>query len=101
MRSYFTRGKKQFTGEEETKDCCICMAEFEGQDELVELKCNANHVFHLDCMLGWFQRLKGESKDMTCPLCRALVSVPKKGEVQPEAAQNESEQEPAADLEAA
>ena len=44
---------------QETKnECAVCILDFEGLDELIELKCAASHIFHLDCLLGWFSKLK-------------------------------------------
>jgi hypothetical protein len=45
--------------------CPICLAEFEGEDEICKSKNEeCQHLFHLDCMVEWLM------KHDECPLCR-------------------------------
>ncbi|PHU16618.1 hypothetical protein BC332_12313 [Capsicum chinense] len=51
-------------------DCCICLGEFEQQDDTCELILSACcHRFHVGCVLPWLF-----AKNMTCPLCRTNIS---------------------------
>lgn len=43
-------------------ECCICMENFVGTEEIVETECN--HVFHKQCCQEWLQQAR------TCPVCR-------------------------------
>ena len=47
--------------------CVICMADFENDDQIVELDCVGKHILHLDCMLQWLK--SGQNKALKCPLC--------------------------------
>ena len=51
----------------ETK-CAICLVDFEQGDKVTQLKCNAGHIFHTECIIGWIQMGKN-----TCPICRAPI----------------------------
>uniref|UniRef100_A0A7C9A688 RING-type E3 ubiquitin transferase n=1 Tax=Opuntia streptacantha TaxID=393608 RepID=A0A7C9A688_OPUST len=53
----------------ECTDCAVCLAEFEGGEELRILpKCN--HAFHVPCIDTWLK------SHINCPLCRAPVVAP-------------------------
>jgi hypothetical protein len=43
-------------------ECCICMENFVGTEEIVETECN--HVFHKRCCREWLRQAR------TCPVCR-------------------------------
>ncbi|KAG0495984.1 hypothetical protein HPP92_000675 [Vanilla planifolia] len=45
--------------------CCICLAKYADDDELLELPCN--HFFHKECVDKWLQI------NALCPLCKAEV----------------------------
>ncbi|MBA0799525.1 hypothetical protein Gohar_010037 [Gossypium harknessii] len=51
--------------EETGKDCCICLEEFEVDEEGREMPCK--HVFHSSCIEKWLE-IHG-----TCPICRFLM----------------------------
>lgn len=61
--------KKQ---EPEPEMCPICFDEIRSKSERVKLCCKGGvgHVYHIDCIKGWFER----DKD-TCPMCRDKVPV--------------------------
>ena len=48
-----------------TKECCICMEEFNRLDTIVETKCR--HIFHKNCCREWLRQSR------TCPVCRADI----------------------------
>ena len=43
--------------------CCICLANYENNDELRELPCS--HLFHKDCVDKWLKI------NALCPLCKS------------------------------
>ena len=43
-------------------ECCICMENFVGTEEIVATECN--HVFHKQCCREWLRQAR------TCPVCR-------------------------------
>lgn len=45
--------------------CCICLINYEDEDELRELTCS--HLFHKDCVDKWLKI------NATCPLCKCEV----------------------------
>ena len=48
--------------------CSICLADYEKEDELTQLKCDEKHYFHSECIIGWIQ-----SGQNVCPLCREPI----------------------------
>ena len=53
--------------EDEQFECAICLAYFEDTDQVVPLRCNLEHVFHLECLLSWADH------NYTCPICRQPI----------------------------
>ena len=51
-----------------TKDCAICMGEFDEHAEVTPLPCNIKHYFHTDCIAQW---LKTRPE---CPICRGQLT---------------------------
>lgn len=49
-----------------SKDCSVCLAQFEGDDQLRLLPACA-HAFHAACIDAWL------ATNLTCPLCRASI----------------------------
>ena len=47
--------------------CVICWLDYGEGDKLAEFPCSGNHIFHLDCLYGWFNR------SASCPLCRTSL----------------------------
>eukprot|EP00347_Sterkiella_histriomuscorum_P023508 403334381 len=47
--------------------CAICLVQFEDEDVIEELNCNHRHIFHPQCLRGWFEKKK------QCPLCKMDV----------------------------
>ena len=47
-----------------TKECVICLALFEENDEIALLKCHESHIFHMCCIFEWIKR------NTWCPVCR-------------------------------
>lgn len=57
-------GIKKYKSEEENKftSCCVCMTDFENDDEIRDCPCS--HVYHVGCIDEWFKQKP------TCPVCR-------------------------------
>lgn len=51
--------------EKKTKECCICMVDFEDQEPIRYLPCM--HYYHLECIDDWLMR------SFTCPSCMEPV----------------------------
>jgi hypothetical protein len=51
---------------ESPHSCCICVAEFEMDEELILLE-TCSHQFHSECLVSWFRRSD------QCPICRKVV----------------------------
>ncbi len=47
-----------------TTDCAVCLSEFSREELVRELVCS--HIFHSDCIQGWFMK----ARSAACPLCR-------------------------------
>lgn len=52
----------------ETDFCCICMLQFEVEDNVKVMPCNKKHVFHNNCIDKWL------SHNKACPTCRTEIS---------------------------
>jgi len=63
----FTTVASQLVKQTSDPACVICQAEFAEHDQVVELECDARHIFHADCLRPWFE------KQLTCPICRESV----------------------------
>lgn len=72
----FKKGRKKFKKKKEKSQkqkevdkeiCPICQVDFEDKDEVIELKCSQNHIFHEACIKDWLV-LKQD-----CPLCRKEI----------------------------
>lgn len=69
MNHILTEWKRAFNIEDREKtgnECSICLMSFAKGEEIIELKCSDNHIFHAECLKTW---MDAESK--TCPLCRS------------------------------
>lgn len=66
---YFYRGQAECEKylNESPHSCCICMAEFEMEEELILLE-KCSHQFHSECLMSWVRR-SGQ-----CPICRKAVN---------------------------
>ena len=58
-----TEKERVISGEDAV--CCICIANYENEDELRELACS--HLFHKDCVDKWLKI------NALCPLCKSEV----------------------------
>ncbi|KAJ7966111.1 E3 ubiquitin-protein ligase [Quillaja saponaria] len=58
-----TEKERVISGEDAV--CCICLAKYENNDELRELRCS--HFFHKDCVDKWLKI------NALCPLCKGEV----------------------------
>lgn len=47
----------------EGRECAICLSVFQHDEQVIQLKCNRTHVYHLDCIEQWV--LEG---NLVCPL---------------------------------
>lgn len=50
-----------------TLECAICLNEFQHWDK-IRLLPKCQHVFHTDCIDGWFLR------NLNCPICRSKLT---------------------------
>ena len=39
--------------------CSFCLMEYEQEDELVQLKCHRNHLYHRECFKSFLEHIKG------------------------------------------
>ena len=60
---------------DEGKDCPICLEVFTDEDQVVQLKCNAQHIFHYKCMQQYLCYEDGPLMQKQCPLCRSNVQI--------------------------
>eukprot|EP00347_Sterkiella_histriomuscorum_P019846 403340079 len=44
--------------------CIICLDDIKLEDMVVQLKCSKDHIYHFECLKGWFR------EKSSCPLCR-------------------------------
>ncbi|MCO5549863.1 hypothetical protein L7F22_003337 [Adiantum nelumboides] len=63
---------KDEEGKQMTKECAVCLCEFES-GEMLRLLPACDHLFHKDCIDMWL------FSNTTCPLCRLSLLKPKKG----------------------
>ena len=63
----WARDYRRTTDLEKQQYCSICLEDFEVGEEIIELRCDSKHIFHLDCIKGWAK------KNKTCPLCRSDI----------------------------
>ncbi|KAM6294777.1 E3 ubiquitin-protein ligase ZNRF4 [Aegotheles albertisi] len=68
--------------------CVICMAEYKEGDCLQILSCS--HAYHSACIKTWFQI---QSRKKTCPVCKQVVNTCGQGEVLPEKADEDANEE--------
>lgn len=50
-----------------SKSCPICVQEIEDNATIRVLPCDSRHIFHLECIDGWFKQ------NCVCPICRSDV----------------------------
>ncbi|OII74979.1 RING domain-containing protein [Cryptosporidium ubiquitum] len=50
-----------------SKSCPICVQEIEDDSTIRVLPCDSRHIFHLECIDGWFKQ------NCVCPICRSDV----------------------------
>jgi len=55
---------KSANSDELSNECTVCLVDFAKDDLVVPLKCNIDHVFHIECLLNW------ANHNYTCPICR-------------------------------
>merc|ERR1719326_1611084 len=72
---------KQWTknrGVTETVTCTICLCDIAPSEKVHGLK-SCGHVFHAQCLNGWFSAQASGSpqhRRLTCPLCRGTQTLP-------------------------
>ena len=50
-------------------ECAVCLSEFEPNEEVIKLPCNAKHIFHERCVKTWLEQ------NNSCPLCKAPITM--------------------------
>ncbi|CUV07405.1 unnamed protein product [Cryptosporidium hominis] len=50
-----------------SKSCPICVQEIEDDATIRVLPCDSRHIFHLECIDGWFKQ------NCVCPICRSDI----------------------------
>jgi len=81
MTAFLESQKKEFDEKKGVTECSICMFNFVGMEDVVQLSCSDAHIFHVDCLLGWLETLAREMKEKTCPLCRVVIKVKESNQV--------------------
>jgi hypothetical protein len=56
--------------QEEPDECVVCQVEYENEQKIMEIKV-CHHRYHHECIVPWV------SVNNSCPLCRAIVVLPK------------------------
>ena len=60
----------------EASECAICLETFEGEAEIVQLKCSKFHIFHLQCIMKLLDRASEHlGEELKCPLCRKEIEI--------------------------
>lgn len=52
------------------KECCICLYQFQNDDNVVKLGCHNTHVFHYKCLKESYEYQLKMDRKPTCPICR-------------------------------
>lgn len=60
----------------EHTECCICMSEFEDEDEVRQIH-QCRHLMHHSCLVRWLDRTN------SCPLCKVSLDIYRPGRPQP------------------
>ena len=50
-----------------TDECSVCLVNFSDNDQVCQLPCNIDHLFHIECLLNW------ANHNYTCPICRQSI----------------------------
>ena len=50
-----------------SKDCSICLSDFDLGELVMPLPCDGKHSFHAECIRQWLERQN------SCPLCQKMV----------------------------
>mmetsp|Transcript_18337 Transcript_18337/g.16214 ORF Transcript_18337/g.16214 Transcript_18337/m.16214 type:complete len:104 (+) Transcript_18337:855-1166(+) len=50
--------------------CIVCMEKFKNQEN-VHLTNECQHMFHTDCLEGWY-KMVGHTTELPCPYCNAI-----------------------------
>ena len=50
-----------------TDECSVCLVNFGANDQVCQLPCNIDHLFHIECLLNW------ANHNYTCPICRQSI----------------------------
>ena len=48
--SKWARSYKEDVDTEKQNYCSICLEDFDAADQIVELRCDSKHIFHVDCI---------------------------------------------------
>lgn len=54
-----------------SNECVICLSDFVDGDDVIQLKCSKNHIFHYECLTKWIQ--SDSNRHGQCPICRARI----------------------------
>jgi hypothetical protein len=68
------KGLKQGANPPDCLDCPICLVDWEDEDEIIQLSCHKNHIFHRECFTKFIAGvLKDKVGSPKCPLCQQEV----------------------------
>ena len=67
-RVHFKKGKDLLPFQA-GRDCPICLAPYEDDDDIWQLTCSKGHVFHRDCLGDYLD----STRKHECPMCRAAI----------------------------
>lgn len=52
-------------------ECSICLGEFNLEDQVMQLSCHHNHIYHRDCLQMFLENARdGKTGPPKCPLCQ-------------------------------
>mmetsp|Transcript_8531 Transcript_8531/g.7882 ORF Transcript_8531/g.7882 Transcript_8531/m.7882 type:complete len:86 (-) Transcript_8531:402-659(-) len=73
LKQLFFKNKIKFKQSQLTlSECAICLEKFQQNEEIIQLNCNAGHLFHQACIEHW------SKNNLTCPLCRKEIKITEK-----------------------
>jgi len=52
-------------------ECPVCLGEYQAGENVVQLKCHKNHIFHRECLRKFIENLRDQMiGNGKCPICQ-------------------------------